>query len=499
MRIAQLLVLTTLAFGLISAVVQAEEPRDIRRIELAGNASIPASEILECLSRYPAVLAAAERTNSETDFARVIEETIRDGYKQAGFSQCRVQVSSAGDRWKASIVEGSRTLNGPIRIQGDPDTAEWLQKSLESYQATSDKFIWIEGKPWNGQLTLLAEQQTHLNEFLTGLGINPRFVSRIVQHENASQASSGSVALILNVPTSIKPTRLETIKCEEADRELIASTLAEHGIEFGSSVDSDTPARAQRILLDSTAFDIVATKLDVGHGLGDMALAVLASRSPAASENAVMARQKLLSFTEKLKQLISGNQGLHLTMSLAEAEGHAWVFEKSFAIEIDKESKEVARFINNADTDKAAIQTGEATRYAFGIPNLVFRFGVSTDDLAKKKISCQFGADFASNVQKAKAKENRFDLDLVTACVLFPLNETRFTETPDGCVIKSPRGELRLKANGDFKSLSVESDTDPDAGWLVESVDRLPDNLRAMEVSDKEQLAFTIPADDPQQ
>ncbi len=92
------------ALFIFVAAACAESPRDIHQLALVGNETIPTDKIIECLSKYPAVLAAAEKVNSEDDFVRVVEETLRAGYQKVGFTECKVQVerADAGGRLRSS-------------------------------------------------------------------------------------------------------------------------------------------------------------------------------------------------------------------------------------------------------------------------------------------------------------------------------------------------------------------------------------------------------------
>ncbi len=475
----------------LSAALAADEPRDVSRIVVSGNEAIAASDIVQCISHCPTVLAAAELHHSEDETKHAIELAIREGYKNAGFHQSRVEVERSADTWKASIVEGPRVLKGRMRIEGTPETVEWLHSALSKSQADSKKSFWKSDIPWNGEPGLWPDQESLLNDCLKTLGIHPRFISRRIQAENGADASGPTAVLVLTVPASVKPTRLESIQCEAADRELITAKLAKQGISIGSQLDPHALADMEQKLLATCQFDMVTAKVEMGHGLGDVALNIQASRSQPSSSDGALARQKVLSFGQSLKQLTSDRSGVHLTMTMQAAQADIWVFEKSFAVELANTGKPVAQFINNANTDLAAIETRDGVRYVVGIPNLTFRFGVNAEKPGSKKVACQFGADFASSDNNALW--NRFELDRAALCLLFPLAESNCSEVPDGWLINSPRARLELARDGKFKSLSIKSEDQPDSVWLLESVASMPDSLREKEGRSDDRLAFTLP------
>ncbi len=489
------------ALFIFVAAACAESPRDIHQLALVGNETIPTDKIIECLSKYPAVLAAAEKVNSEDDFVRVVEETLRAGYQKVGFTECKVQVERADAGWKATIIEGPRILLGAIRIQGNDETVQWLQKSIATFQADPNKVIWLEGKPWNGDFKVEDFRQNNLNECLGALGVNPRYVSRSIQIEKPFADSPTSAVLVLDVPSSVKPTRLEDIRCDSPDRDLVQTELARHGITIGKNVDPTTAIKAQQILLSSTMFDVVKCSITNAHGLGDVVLNVQASQQKATGSkvdvaNAALARQKLLNFAEQLKRLATENRGLFLTMTAAELQLQLWLGEHEFGFQVDNAGKELVRFYNSAETDTALVRANDGTRYAFGIPNLSLRLGAAFDKDAEKKIATQFNTDFQSD--ESKRKPNRFEVDLISLCSIFPLEQSRCVETADGFVIESSRGRLQLDTNGLFQSLALHSE-EPDSVWLLEAIDlaSVPDKIRSLAVNQNDKLAFQFPSTPP--
>ncbi len=482
------------ALLLLSLAIVADEPRVVRELSITGNDTIPTGKILECLTRYPAVLAAAERNHSDEEYTRAIEATLREGYKNAGFLESRISVTQTQNTWQAHIEEGPRTLKAAVQIVGNAETSQWLSQAIADYQKDPNKSIWLEGYAWDGDKNLSGDARKHLEQCLVTLGINPRIVTGDITVAHSATSSSPVARLILQIPDAVKPTRIESLRCSTADRELILAELAKHDLALGARVDSTTLARVQKILLASGKFDTVAVKTEPGHGLGDLALNVQGTRCDASADQ-IVARQKILSFGESIPRLIVDGRGLHLTMDSDGTLGHLWVLETSFAVELAKNNVEIARLFNDIATDKMVIETGDHTRYAFGIPNFEMRFSVTPHETDNEKWNFNFGGDFKTDPKPIRS--NQFQLDVSTLSKMFPLAETELAEDKNGLVIQSPRGRLHISDSGEFKSLSVKSQTEPDSVWLLESIDRLPDHVRKLEVTDQDQLAFIIPEKEP--
>ncbi len=183
-------------------------------------------------------------------------------------------------------------------------------------------------------------------------------------------------------------------------------------------------------------------------------------------------------------------------MTAAELQLQLWLGEHEFGFQVDNAGKELVRFYNSAETDTALVRANDGTRYAFGIPNLSLRLGAAFDKDAEKKIATQFNTDFQSD--ESKRKPNRFEVDLISLCSIFPLEQSRCVETADGFVIESSRGRLQLDTNGLFQSLALHSE-EPDSVWLLEAIDlaSVPDKIRSLAVNQNDKLAFQFPSTPP--